>query len=279
MHRVAKSDLWYRSYRLEPGGRYDYQFQLNYDRLIADPLNPKRAPTPGEFSELAMPGWREPLSIREPAAGAPRGTFEEVRFESKVLRNSRKIRVYLPHGYPGGTARYPLLIVNGGDEAVKFGAADRVLDNAVGSDVEPLVVAFVPYAGGRTWRETGGPRGGLYAQMVALELLPFLERRYRLRSGPEHRAVMGTGLSGYVSLLATLRFPGVFGKLATQSLYTHNQPVADGLAALIEAPAESAARIYMDWWVAAHEVPAGPGWGTWRARTRLILKTLFPAPQ
>jgi enterochelin esterase-like enzyme len=101
----------------------------------------------------------------------------------------------------------------------------------------------------------------------------------------------------------------VFGKLATQSLYTHNQPVADGLAALIEAPAESAARIYMDWCtreladpgegmdlrrdnarlaallqaaghgVTAHEVPAGPGWGTWRARTRLILKTLFPAPQ
>lgn len=307
MQRVPGTDFWYRSYRLEPGGRYDYQFQLNYDRLIADPLNPRRAPSPGEFSELVLPGWREPESLGLPAGVGPRGTLGELKFSSAVLDNTRKIQVYLPAGYHDGQERYPLLIVSGGDEALKFGAMDRVLDNMIGHGVEPVVVAFVTYAGGRIWRETGGPDGERYTWMLAHELIDFMQRKFRIRPGSEHRAVMGTGPSGYVSLLAALRFPDAFGKVATQSLYTHNRPVTDSLAALIASPGDTPQRIYMDWCsremtdpgegmdvrrdntrlaglleqagyeITAAEIAAGPGWGTWRTRTEAILKTLFPA--
>ncbi len=49
--------------------------------------------------------------------------------------------MYLPPGYDEGQERYPLLIVNNGAEAVEYGKMDHVLDNLIGHNVAPVIVA------------------------------------------------------------------------------------------------------------------------------------------
>jgi hypothetical protein len=44
MERIAGTDFYYRTYELEPGGRWESQFNRHFDERITDPLNPKTAP-------------------------------------------------------------------------------------------------------------------------------------------------------------------------------------------------------------------------------------------
>ncbi len=322
MQRVTGTDLWYRTYTLDPGARYDYSFLVNYDELIADPLNPRRAPSPppthealvlqlrnfrtnGEVSEVVMPGWREPDYLAAPDS-ARRGGIEELDFESEVLGNRRRLAVYLPHGYEGGGERYPLVIVTGGEDARELGLMPRILDNLIGRRVAPAVVAFVSYPPGRLFVETWGWFRDAYGRMVVDELLPFLAAKYRLREERESRVIMGADWAAYGSLHTALTYPEVFAKVATQSLFVHNQPVAETLSALMEKAAAPSLRIYMDWCkvdieypvegtdlgrdnailaallqekghdVTARELASGRGWGTWRVETGRILETLLP---
>ena len=58
--RVDGTDFWYRSFELEPEARWDYQFIVDFDNFVNDPLNPRAVPERmgrGDVSEVAMPRW------------------------------------------------------------------------------------------------------------------------------------------------------------------------------------------------------------------------------
>ena len=142
--------------------------------------------------------------------------------------------------------------------------------------------------------------------MIAEELVPFIDGRYRTKAEKNARLVMGGDEGGYSALYTVFKNPGVFGNVAGQSSHLMSAE-GDELRSLIEGSPFQEVNIYLDWgkydyrsasadynWadnnrafvelfrkkgytVTAVEVNEGMGWTSWRTRTDKVLETFFPA--
>lgn len=308
MAPVPGTNLYHRSYRLEPGTRWEYRFVRNFSERIPDPRNPRRVPGGwgGDMSELALEGYETPEHLAAVGPTEPRGAIQEVSFASEILGMERALRVYLPPGYATSEQSYPLLVVQDGMDWLEKGLMANTLDRLLGERAEPLVAVFVEQRN-EWWLEAGGTGTDRYVDMLAQEMVPFLEQRYRLRSDAAARAVVGNLGFGLSSLYAALRHPQVFGKVGMQSVQLGLGSDAAVFELLSRAPRPSLA-IYFDWnrWdvrnadggidvgadsrkvasalaehgfpYAGSEIADSAGWGGWRARSDRILEALFPLP-
>ncbi len=301
MFRVAGTDLFVRSAELDPKAQYTYGYTVDYGEPGTDPLNPHTVDNGfNVVSELRMPEWPESSHLAEPAEGAPRGELDSFPFRSEVLGNTRQIQVWRPHGYGSDAeARYPLLIVNHGDNLLRGGLMRNTLDNLVGKSVAPVVVAFVPRVEGP---EYGGPKVDDYVRFLTEELVPHIDRHYLTDTA--NRAIMGPGSAGLTAVYAALKHSDVFRRAAAQSLYPIEP--AHGLLEEMIAKAEPAPQsIHLVW--SSHDYDLGdgrtaegatkgllellrraeidvteqvadysPGWGGWRGQHDEVLEALFP---
>lgn len=305
MVRIEGTDLFYRTYQLEPGGRWEYHFQIDFEEWKTDPGNERTVPpVDGDdtMSEIVAAGYELGSHLDEPKG--PRGRTEKFTLESEALGYDKKITVWLPPAYDADGADYPLLIVNDGTAWLERGMMITSLDNLVGTSVAPVVVAFVePY--GQWWLEAGGSTTNEYVEMQVAELLPELDERYRLTDAPESRAMMGNLFYGFSAAYAAVKHPDVFGKVGLQSVYM-GLGFGDELTAMLQNGAGSSVIFYLDWnrydsrnldrgWdiaadsrrlnellegggytVTGGEVLDSVGWGGWRNRTDNVLIALFP---
>lgn len=142
--------------------------------------------------------------------------------------------VYLPEQYlTDPERRFPVFYLHDGqnlfDPLTSFVAghtwrahttADRL--NRAG-EIEPVILVGIANTGIRRMAEytptrdpkLGGGEGGRYGRMLLEELKPFVERTYRIQSGPA--GLGGSSLGGLISLYLGLSYPQVFGKLAVMS--------------------------------------------------------------
>lgn len=299
---VVGTDLWVRSRRLDPAGQYGYSFSVSFGEPGPDPKNPYSIDNGfGSVSELRMPQWPAAPHLETPVADHPRGLLDGFPFHSEKLGNTREIKVWRPADY--GTDpehRYPLLVVNHGDNLLRGGLYRNILDNLVGSSVEPIVVVFVPRVQGA---EYGGPGVDGYVSFLVDELIPHLERHYQL--DPKRRAITGPASAGVTALYAALAKPGVFSRVAIQSYYTI-EPAAGKIAEMLAAPSAKPELVHVVWSRHDYAVPNGPqaaeatktlleklraakvpvvevvgthspNWGGWRGQHDDELKALFPA--
>lgn len=146
--------------------------------------------------------------------------------ESRLLGETRTIDVYLPPSYTTETTRrYPVLYANDGQDmqAVDLiGALDSLQQS--GRMAATIVVAihatdrlqdygtaYVPNAQGL------GARADRYGQFLLMELMPLIERRYRVERGPAHTAIMGWSLGGLSAFDLAWRHPDRFGRVGVFS--------------------------------------------------------------
>ncbi len=173
----------------------------------------------------------------------------------------RRVRVWTPHGYTEDTARrYPVLYLQDGqnvfDDASAFGGhgwhadgtAQRLIDS---KKIEPLILVGIDNAGThRTADYTPVPwmgRGGhaeQYAELLLTEVLPFVNARYRTKTGPASTAIGGASLGGLFALCAGIRQNDVFGHIAAMSpsVFWANGHVLGALARRPKLPV----RIWLD---------------------------------
>ncbi len=69
-----------------------------------------------------------------------------------------------------------------------------------------------------------------YLRFLTEELLPFIEKTYRVKSGKEHTFIAGSSMGGLISLYAICNYPEVFGGAACLSThwpvgYNNDHPV------------------------------------------------------
>lgn len=310
LNHLSGTDLFYTTLELPAGGRWEYRYQVDFEEWVVDPKNPHRVPTlggRGEYSELVSEAY-EGLTEVDAAAEAA-GRMETFSLASKHLEgDDKEIQVWLPPGYEEGAAdgepRYPLLVVHDGKAWLEQGELQKTLDAVMGSRVEPTVVAFVP-ANRYWWLEAGGSSTESYARMVGEELIPELERRYRLRKDPAARAQLGLRYYGLSAAFITLRYPEVFGQAALQSP-SLSLGARETLEKMIREGDAGAVRFYLDWnryedvtvdrgldtgkdarelnqllldegySVRGGERLDSHGWGAWRRRVARVLAELFP---
>ncbi len=320
MSKVPGTDLFYHSVDLESDARVNYLLLEDYEEIL-DPRNPRETETTmvgkdmemsmtGEampMSWLAMPDWREPAHLA-PAPESRRGRLETHEMVSETLKDAPAgppgsppadpkvtLEVYLPHGYDESEARYPVAFVHDGKAAIERGLLPNSLDNLIGERVAPVIVVFLGIP-------AQGPR---YDQVFVEEVVPFGDQSFRTQASPAARANPGSNFAGLNAMLATLKHPDLFHKIATQSLilltFSENM-----IYPLVEEMGEEPPAIYMDWgkydmrtrhenWdtrvsnhklaqalrdkgvdVAGGEASDGTGWSSWRNRTDRVFEAMFP---
>ncbi|MFY9558747.1 MAG: alpha/beta hydrolase-fold protein [Terriglobales bacterium] len=156
---------------------------------------------------------------------------------SRIFRNTRMLRVWLPPDYDATDAtRYPVLYLNDGqnlfDPATAFGGvhwragetAERLIAEG---KIPPLIIVGIDNTGkNRLWEyipyrsfelRLFGPQGKHYPEFLLREVMPLIEKHYRVAKGPEHTGLGGSSLGGLITLYTQLAAPGVFGRLLIES--------------------------------------------------------------
>jgi S-formylglutathione hydrolase FrmB len=171
----------------------------------------------------------------ENAPGWPEGQLVTLNHRSEVLADNpwgdpveRAVQVYLPAGYEASDQDYPVFwhlaaYTNSGASVgnwKNFGETlPERLDRLIGSGQMGAVVVVAPDCfttlGGNQY--VNAPAVGRYDDYIHQELLPFVEREFRVRSGAEHRAVFGKSSGGYAALRFGMLHPGVWGAIADHS--------------------------------------------------------------
>lgn len=241
---LARTGVWYRSFLLSRRTRASYGFSprpfpsLNegektwagYFRSVRpDPANPDRIRF-GErlmLSVLELPG--APRQSWLAARGATAWREERHEFRSRRLRNIRPVWVYLPAAFAPRTVRYNLLIVFDGPAYQDPIPTPRIVENLVSAGrLAPTVVVLVGNApNARTKDLYHNPA---FPDFLALELLPWLRRRFRVRPEPSRTVLAGSSFGGLAAAEAALRHPRVFGNVLAQSGSFLPLPIGGGNA-------------------------------------------------
>lgn len=293
LSRISGTNFFYITKIFERDARLDYKFIID-GNWILDPNNPNICPGGfGPNSELAMPDYIQPIEIKY-YPNIPHGTLRDTVFFSRILNNSRTIRVYLPPNYESSSDSFPLILMHDGLEYISLASMHNVLDFLIAENrIEPLIGVFVPPVN-RT-SEYAGSQINSFKDFIVQELLPYIRNRYRVKSGPENFAVAGASNGGNISLYLALKHPEVFGNVAAQS-----SNVISSISQGFQSNPKLNLKVYLD--IGKYDIPSliplvrnlnfilqskgydmiykeyneGHSWGNWRAHIDDYLIFFFP---
>lgn len=154
---------------------------------------------------------------------------ESLSFQSSILNKDVRYSIYLPDGYDGSSRKYPVLYLLHGwtdDETswLQMGEMKRIADKTIASYHATEMIIVMPNAE-ETWYVNSYDGSVLYEDMFFKELIPYIEKTYRVRTEREYRAIAGLSMGGYGSFLYTLHHPDLFIACAPLSaaIYTDEQ--------------------------------------------------------
>ena len=172
-------------------------------------------------------------------AGGAVGDLRLHEFHSRVFRNTRFLRVWLPPGYEdaeNSQRYYPVLYLNDGqnlfEAAVSFGGVEWQVDETAErlireGAVPPMIVVGLDNAGKDRLREYMPHRsmnpvilraqGRRYPDFLMKGVMPFIEQTYRVATSPENTGLGGSSLGALIALYTVMARPGVFGRLLLES--------------------------------------------------------------
>jgi predicted alpha/beta superfamily hydrolase len=172
------------------------------------------------------------------------GWLEIIPFESRIYHTTRTLRVLVPANYfsPHNRSRsYPVLYMQDGqnlfdDKTARYGEwhMDETVEHLVGGfKIPPMFVVgidnagekrssdYLPYPDPRNEHDKvsteKGVNGKEYARFVITEVMPFIEKRYRVSRGAMNTGLGGSSYGAIAALYTALAYPGKFGHLLLES--------------------------------------------------------------
>ncbi len=151
--------------------------------------------------------------------------FDKVSMTSKILKGERNFAVYLPPGYETSQRSYPVLYLlhGAGDDQtgwIQFGEVLRITDNAIKKGNATSMVIIMPDAQTGKRGYFNNLKGNWnYEDFFFKELMPFVEKKYRIKSEKRYRAVAGLSMGGGGSFMYTLHRPELFSSACPLSAY------------------------------------------------------------
>lgn len=150
--------------------------------------------------------------------------YDNLTMTSKILKSERKYAVYLPPDYESSERSYPVLYLlhGAGDDQtgwVQFGEILRITDNAIKEGTATPMIIIMPDADtgkrgyfnqGNDWR---------YEDFFFEELMPHVEKKYRIKREKRYRAVAGLSMGGGGSFMYALHHPELFSSACPLSAY------------------------------------------------------------
>jgi enterochelin esterase family protein len=230
---LADSDVWYLTARMPADARFDYAFIVTdgppeyrvpfRKERGPDPRFAKRQVDPNNplvhfgLSRAELPGAApQPWIAEKPEAA--RGKLTELKLDSALLKESRRVGVYTPPGYDP-KQRYPLVIAFDGEVYGLIPNAmipmPTILDNLIAAKkIPPVVAALVANQG---TRERDLPGSDAFSAFVAKELVPRLRADYHAGMTAADTIVTGSSFGGLCSTFTAFHHSDVIGNVLSQS--------------------------------------------------------------
>ena len=197
---------------------YGYIFR-NADIPLIDPLNPLILPNLLQTENMVhVPG---PASLPWEVSDGAHGVISHHTYKSEVTGDERDFYVYTPPGYDtNANTEYPVLyLLHGfGQEPrswTEVAFANRILDHLIeDGKAKPMIVVMPDGYGGPEliangskfyWNDSMREKSfGKFTGALLTEVIPQVERDYRVKKDREARAIAGLSMGGAESLLTGL---------------------------------------------------------------------------
>ena len=229
-----------------------YTFSVNGVTTL-DPrnINTRRNTTRIE-NTLLIPG---PESADYMVNAVPHGTVSLQWYASPTVNATRRAYVYTPAGYEKGNDRYPVLyLLHGGsgdeDAWSSCGRASQILDNLIAQGkAKPMIVVMpngnitriaapdlVPAPPALPATQDPG-RFRRFPESLVKDLIPFIDKTYRTRTGREDRAIAGLSVGGAQTLYTAFNNLDLFAWVAA---FSGGYPVMPDVGIDVPAPPNAA---------------------------------------
>ncbi|MBK0377745.1 alpha/beta hydrolase [Mucilaginibacter segetis] len=152
--------------------------------------------------------------------------YDNLTLNSKILKSERKYAVYLPPDYETSGRDYPILYLlhGAGDDQtgwVQFGEVLRITDNAIKEGIATPMIIVMPDANtGRRGYYNDIKGDWNYEDFFFKELVPYVEKKYRVKSEKRFRAIAGLSMGGGGTFIYALHHPEMFSSACPLSAAT-----------------------------------------------------------
>lgn len=231
---LVKGDQGVWSVTIQPLASSMYHYNFFIDGVAAiDVTNPHALRDGTRYASLLMiPGDGSTVFQLN---DTPHGNISQVWYSSPTLGADRRMYVYTPPGYDSGKESYPVLYLlhgAGGDEDAwsSLGRANLILDNLIASGKsKPMIVVMT---NGNAWqtstlrqipglptptRETFTQYQGKFEKSLVEDVVPYIEKNFRVKADKDHRALAGLSMGGGHTITASINYPGTFGYIGVFS--------------------------------------------------------------
>jgi len=208
---------------------YSYTLVVDGVRTL-DPKNPTIKQGIGGVDNMVFVAGKE-ADFQE-SKKVPHGEVRKIWYTSTTLDDQRRMHVYTPPGYDASTDKYPVfyLLHGGGDEDSGWstiGRAGFILDNLIAEKKARPMLVVMP--NGSLPRPANFPRftpgqtpspeavkamadlQQRFTDELMKDIVPFVERNFRVQTGAENRALAGLSMGGGQTLNALASNPDQFG--------------------------------------------------------------------
>ena len=230
--KLAKGDkgIWSVTVGALPPGVYIYSFNID-GVAMPDALNPDiklRARTTGSMVTVSgpEPGFWEYRDV-------PHGTVEINWHRSSALGATRAVHVYLPPGYgKSGGKKYPVVYLLHGRTGTsadwtQVGFANFILDNLIAEKKTVPMILVMPWAHALAFDATLPDNNDALEKYLLVDLIPFIEAKYRVLANRQNRALVGLSMGGAAALTTGLGHLDRFSQIASFSAGTAGAPASE----------------------------------------------------
>jgi enterochelin esterase-like enzyme len=148
--------------------------------------------------------------------------------KSTILNRDVHYTVYLPEGYETNGRNYPVTYLLHGhgdsdDGWIQFGEINRLADAAIKEGkIAPMLI--VTPDGFKSFYMNAFDGSMNYEDFFIKELIPHIEKTYKVKTDKRFRGIAGLSMGGYGSLLYALKYPDLFVAAAPLSaaIWTNN---------------------------------------------------------
>jgi enterochelin esterase family protein len=218
---------------------YNYQFQV--DGVIAmDPQNPSVKLGFGAFPPANLVEVPGDGLVFDDAKSVPHGTVRFEIYDSKTVGAPRTLWIYTPPGYDTSKQKYPVFYLLHGSgnidsSWVLTGRENIIMDNLIaegktkpmiivnplgyveeGVGLGPVRQADAAAAGGR------GGQGNAFGNDLINDVIPYIEKNYRVIKDADHRALGGLSMGGGQTISIGFPHTDLFHTLVIMSAGAQN---------------------------------------------------------
>ena len=182
-------------------GAYRYEFNLDGVPVI-DHKNPAISGSLNHVWSLVIVPGSDFMDTKQ----VPHGAVAAVTYYSTSLKCFRRLHVYTPPGYEAGKGKFPVFYLLHGsgdcDEAwTSVGRAGFILDNLIASGKAKPMMVVMPAGHTELFRsEKPRSESDVFSIDFVNDIMPLVEKNYRVYTDRAHRAIAGLSMGGAQTL-------------------------------------------------------------------------------